>query len=189
MKKIINDQPDSPSRRNFIRHSSLGLLLLTTGSHSLLLGGCTKTDNPPQQFTFALKDKTFFAALLPAIIDDSLIHKPRHLQRYIDHIELYIATLPPVNQQEFQDLLTILHSPVRGLVTGVWTSWENTTPQQVNQFLERWRTSSIQLFKKAYSSLLNLSLMKWYDLPIAWPAINYPGPPYQSHLVTPPNHY
>lgn len=65
----------------------------------------------------------------------------------------------------------------RGLLTGVWGSWETASPSQVEAFLRRWRYSRFGLFQSAYAALHDLVLGAWYGQPEAWAAIGYPGPP------------
>jgi hypothetical protein len=44
-------------------------------------------------------------------------------------------------------------------------------------FLARWRTSRFDLARAGYQALTQLIQAAWYDNPVAWRAIGYPGPP------------
>ncbi|WP_263078960.1 hypothetical protein [Endozoicomonas sp. Mp262] len=189
MEKIKNNQPDNLSRRNFIRQSSLGLTLLAfSGSCSLVISNDSQALTTGKDAWLTREDHAFFSATLPVIIGAPLAeHKVLNL--FIHTIDTYLKTLPPISQQEFRDLLALLTSPIKGAITGVWKKWEHASRHAIEHFLEGWRTSSLELLKKAYGSLINLSLMQWYGLEQSWPDISYPGPPYKHQLITRPNNY
>ena len=185
MKTTTKNQPDNLSRRNFIRASASGLILLSISSPSSL--AADKRHPQPQRLTIA--GRAFIAAILPAIVSAPALYDKLVLTQTINHIDHYLKTLPIATQQEFRNLLTILSSSGKGFLTGVWGSWEKAGIKKIHRFLERWRTSSITLLRKAYNSLINLCLMTWYGMDIAWSAIDYPGAPFAQQLITPPNHF
>ena len=134
-------------------------------------------------------DRMFFRAVLPVMIENEQLLDNMILTDYINHIDSYLKTLPAVSQEEFRDLLNILSSPGKVVLTGIWGRWDNANAKNIEQFLERWRSSSLALLRKAYSSILNLSAMKWYDMERSWPNIGYPKHPYGEQLITPHNNF
>lgn len=100
------------------------------------------------------------------------------LARTIDGIGQAIAGLSAAAQKELGELFGLMDFPLtRGLLTGVWGSWESATPTQVEGFLRRWRYSRFELFQSAYAALHDLVLGAWYGQPESWAAVGYPGPP------------
>jgi hypothetical protein len=89
-----------------------------------------------------------------------------------------IAGLPPAAQREVDQLFALLaFAPARVALARLSSPWPLASRDEVAAFLDRWRTSRVQLFRAAYDALHQLVFAAWYGQPSAWPAIGYPGPP------------
>ena len=81
-------------------------------------------------------------------------------------------------QQEIGELFSFLHTPpLRVAFAGLWASVEESTPEQLAQFLARWRDSRFALQRASYRALTQLIQAAWYGNSSSWTAIGYPGPP------------
>ncbi|MCX4027277.1 twin-arginine translocation pathway signal protein [Endozoicomonas sp. SM1973] len=109
---------------------------------------------------------------------------------FLKQLDEKLAYLSPALQLELRELLDLVGSPFsRWLITGIHSSWENTSTLAIENFLRRWQTSRIKLLRKAHHGLTQLCIMAWYSLSDSWPAIGYPGPPFQQTLITPSNQF
>ncbi|RRJ82679.1 twin-arginine translocation pathway signal protein [Aestuariirhabdus litorea] len=188
-------QATDPSRRRLLRSGLLGTLLLAGSGTLASLGGCSR--QPPAATglqRLRAEDQAFFAALYPVVLGSSLApesaRRDRQLAEAITSLDRFIAHISPALQEQLTQLLDLLHSSAtRGLLTGVWGGWSSASDEQLNAFLLRWRDSSLATLRMGYSQLMQLMVMAWYLVPDSWPAVGYPGPPYQDQLITSPNHY
>lgn len=85
-----------------------------------------------------------------------------------------IDGLPHVTRGELDQLFGLLASHPGRWLAGL--DWADATPDQVALFLQRWRTSSFDLFVIGYQAMHDLVLGSWYADPSSWDAISYPGP-------------
>ncbi len=100
------------------------------------------------------------------------------LRDVVDGTDAAIASLTPSVQREIAQLFKLLgFPPARFLVAGVHGSWEEAGAQEIERFLQSWRTSRIATFRSGYDALHQLILAAWYGNPAAWRRIGYPGPP------------
>jgi hypothetical protein len=89
-----------------------------------------------------------------------------------------VAGLSIPVQQEMGELFSFLHTaPLRLAVAGLWSPLEESTPQQIGEFLLRWRDSPFDLQRASYRALTQLIQAAWYGNSTSWAAIGYPGPP------------
>ena len=89
-----------------------------------------------------------------------------------------VAGLSVPVQQEIGELFSFLHTPpLRVAFAGLWSPLEESTPQQIVEFLVRWRDSPFDLQRASYRALTQLIQAAWYGSNPSWAAIGYPGPP------------
>jgi hypothetical protein len=86
-----------------------------------------------------------------------------------------IAGLPRPTRTELGELFALLASAPGRWLAGV-ERWDDAGVTQVSELLQRWRTSSFDLFQVAYHALHDLVLGAYYADPSTWKAIGYPGP-------------
>jgi hypothetical protein len=89
-----------------------------------------------------------------------------------------VSGLAPAVQEEIGQLLSLLaFAPTRLLVAGVASPWSEASAQEIGAFLHRWRDSRFELKRSGSRALTQLIQGAWYDNPLAWTVIGYPGPP------------
>ncbi|HEX7929166.1 MAG TPA: hypothetical protein VF678_16340, partial [bacterium] len=77
-------------------------------------------------------------------------------------------------QQAF-DLLNL--SVVRWLVAGVSSPWASASADQVNAFLEGFRTSMFATKRQIFQLLDGVATVGWSGQKASWAALGYQGPP------------
>ncbi len=103
--------------------------------------------------------------------DASLAAAMATLDDYLAHLSL------PLQRQAraLLDVLALL--PVRWLLLRSRVRWREATPERVEAFLRRAQQSRLFLLRRAYDFLQSMTVLAWFDLPVAWADIGYPGPP------------
>jgi len=165
-------------RRSFLKIGAAGAITLAAG------GALYRLANPPAlPHPFALQGEAqaVLRAVIPAMLGPALPADgaPRQaaLAAATGRVLTAIHGLPLATQKEVQDLFGLLAlGPARRLLAGVAGGWEHADPQQVDAFLQSWRTHSLAMLRVAYGALHDLIIGAWYADPSTWSAIGYPGP-------------
>jgi hypothetical protein len=122
------------------------------------------------------------AAFVPVILEGALptddVARPAAIGEVIAAFERAVAGMSPAVRAEVDDLFALFRvAPMRIAFTGLWQPVEETPPAELAAFLARWRTSSYDIQRAGYRALTQLVQAAWYDQPLAWRTIGYPGPP------------
>ncbi|QXH51261.1 twin-arginine translocation pathway signal protein [Pseudomonas fakonensis] len=157
-------------RRELLKFGLGASLFLGTAS----LVGCSKQGAAAGYQVLRDDDLPLLEALIPVVLAGT----QASVHTVLSSLDSKVAALSPAMLKLTRQLFDVLSLPVtRGPLTGVWGSWGNASSKQVEAFLERWRTSSLEMLRQGHASLLQLLLMAWYERPEAWAACGYPGPP------------
>lgn len=121
-------------------------------------------------------------AIVPVVLAGSLpadaAARNAAVDQVIEAFDRAITGLSPAVQAEIGELLDVLrYAPTRVALAGITGSWAHASPESIAAFLQRWRTSRFDLLRSGYQALTQLIQAAWYDNPLAWKAIGYPGPP------------
>jgi hypothetical protein len=168
----------APSRRQFIQVGLAG---------SAILVAARLLDRPAAApaGTYRVLDARsagVVTALAPAVLAGALPVTPGErgsaIREVVEAFDRAVSGLGPAVQGEIDELLALLrYAPTRIALTGLWSSWEDASPEAVAAFLARWRQSPFELPRAGYQALTQLLQAAWYGNARAWPAIGYPGPP------------
>jgi hypothetical protein len=165
---------DSPSmqRRTFLRLSILGAAVLGVGTIVVRVAGRRSPADARADADAVLRGviPALLAGVLPLESDANQIAQREALQR----TQAAIAGLPPAARAELDQLFGLLASHPGRWLAGV--DWAAATPEQASAFLQRWRTSSFDLFVAGYQAMHDLVLGSWYADASSWDSIGYPGP-------------
>jgi len=179
-------------RRQFLKLGAASSAALTTVSLTATLSGCSDPIPTDGQWkTLRPSDRVFLSAVAPVMLKGSLPDDPTAQKAAIDTMLTYtddaIFNLGPHNAKQMSELFDLLNFGLsRGLTTGVWSSWDKADEAQIENFLNRWRESSLSLFNFAYNGLNKLMCATWFGQPESWQQVGYPGPPYPDVLITKP---
>lgn len=170
-------------RRSFLKLGVLGSLALGTVGLGAGLTGCHRqVEAAAQGFRFLRDaDLKLFRALVPAITsgtwpEDKAAREARMLD-ILRRIDSACWRLGAPAQGEVLKLFDLLNMGItRRLVAGVPGPWDQVSAEDVDAFLNRWRSSSMGLFNAGYHVLNKLVVVSNYSIPAVWPSAGYPGP-------------
>jgi len=103
--------------------------------------------------------------------EESLAAAMATLDDYLAHLSL------PLQRQARLLLGALALLPVRWLLLGSWARWRDTAPERIEAFLRRAQGSRLFALRRVYDFLQSMTTVAWFDLPVAWNEIGYPGPP------------
>lgn len=170
------------SRRSFLKLGLAGSLALGSTSLVASLAGCGKREQAIAQGFAFLRDEdvVLFRALTPVILGEALPTDERRealVAETLARLDGACFLLEPTGAQALLKLFDLLHMRVaRWLTTGVSAPWDQASVADIEQFLERWRGSSIEAFNGGYRFLSKLVASSYYAIPSTWPQAGYPGP-------------
>ncbi|MDG9922514.1 MULTISPECIES: twin-arginine translocation pathway signal protein [unclassified Pseudomonas] len=179
MSDISNAAPQL-SRRGLLKVGLLGGAFLATAGVTASLSGCSASGPAAGYAALRGSDLPSLRAIIPVVLDgavsaDAMQAAVDATLQGIDHNLNYLSPeLLKLTQQLF-DVLAM--AVTRGPLSGIWGSWENASKADIQQFLNRWEHSSLDLLRMGHASLLQLVLMAWYARPQSWAHCGYPGPP------------
>jgi hypothetical protein len=171
------------SRRSFLKLGVAGTLALGTVGFGAGLTGCHRREEAAAQGYKFLRDADLilFRALIPAITDGTLpteaAAREARMLEILMRIDAGCWRLGAPAQKEVKKLFDLLNFGLtRRLAAGVSSPWDEVSAADAAVFLERWRNSSIGLFKAGYRVLVKLVAVSNYSIPAVWPLAGYPGP-------------
>lgn len=184
-------------RRQFLKLGAASSAALTAVSLTATLSGCSDSVPLSQQSgagqwkSLRAGDRVFLSAVAPVMLKGTLPTDAKAQKAAIDTMLAYtdaaIFNLGPHNAKQMSELFDLLNFGLsRGLTTGVWSSWDKADEAQIENFLNRWRDSSLSLFNLAYNGLNKLMCATWFGQSESWQQVGYPGPLYPDVLITKP---
>ena len=168
------------SRRNLLKVGLMGTAFLATAGLTAGLSGCSASTPKAGFAVIRESDLAFLHALIPVMLAGAVTAEqmPAAVSATLENLDYSLNHLSPELLKLTVQLFDVLAMPItRGPLTGVWGSWENASPADVQAFLDRWQNSSIGLLKMGHASLLQLVMMSWYSREESWAHCGYPGPP------------
>lgn len=166
-------QAHALSRRTFLRLGTWGTLAIATTSGTALTACSSAPPTASKGFSFLRDgDLSLFSALIPVVLGD-MVHSQSHnyqalVVNILKNIDGACASLAYKAQSEIYKLLDLLNGRVtRWLTTGVWDRWQQAGSTEVNNFLQRWQSSSIGPFNAGYRVLSKLVAVSYFGLPEA----------------------
>jgi hypothetical protein len=168
------------TRRSFLKIGVAGALLLAAG------GAAYRWSQPaatPNKFILDNDALAVLAAVIPSMLgpvlpgEDQPVARAIAVQATAGRVRDAVLGLPLATQKEVQDLFGLLAlGPARRLLARVAGGWPQAKPQQVDAFLQSWRTHRLATLRIAYMAMHDLIIGAWYAEPSTWAAIGYPGP-------------
>jgi len=135
----------------------------------------------PQRVALSATGEEILRAICPVVLGGLLPAagpaRQSVLETGLASLDQYIAYLSSPLQREVRELFATLDLlPVRVLLTGRFARWSDTPPEAVESFLHSARSSRIFLLRRVYAFLQSLVVLGFFDQPIAWERVGYPGP-------------
>jgi len=127
------------------------------------------------------RGRAVFHAIARAVLDGSLPSDPAEreatLVAHMQRLDAGLAAFPAGTQAELSQLLALLASaPGRIALAGLHTDWADASVAELQQALQRMRTSSLAMRQQIYHALRDLTNGVFYADPKLWPLMGYPGP-------------
>ncbi|ALI01056.1 twin-arginine translocation pathway signal protein [Pseudomonas sp. FW306-02-F02-AA] len=173
---------ESPAltRRSLLKFSLCASAFLTAAGLGASLSGCSASSPASGFAMLRSSDLPFLRALVPVMLDGAVaVEKlPGAIEGTLKSLDHDLNHLSPEMLKLTQQLFDVLGMTItRGPLTGIWGHWENTSSDDIRQFLRRWQNSSLSLLRMGHSSILQLVMMAWYKRAESWAHCGYPGPP------------
>ena len=178
MNPIISSAFDAAvSRRGFMSGSAA--LMLTAGAGLATLTGCSRQTAADYRY-LTDDDVALLTALAPVILGPAY---PGTLaeqadKRLLASLDRTIHNLNGFARKELLQLLQMLASaPLRLALGAPFSGWQQASAEDVEDFLQNWRNSSVAVKRTGYSVLCKLFSLVWYAQPENYALAGYPGPP------------
>lgn len=175
------------SRRGLLKAGLLGSAAVWAGG----LVGCRRgspvgVEGP--RVALSPRGEEIMRAVIPVVLGDLLpaasAARQQALEAGVAGLDDYLAHLSLPLQEEARDVFETLDLlPVRILLVGTWGRWRDASPEAIESFLRSARQSRFDLLRRMYAFLQSMAELAWFDQPLAWPAIGYPGPPFDRPVV------
>ena len=141
----------------------------------------------PRQGGLSAAGEEVLRAVVPVVLGPLLPEDPAARAQALDDalraLDDYLVHLSLPLQRQARGLLAALHLlPARLLLLGTARRWRDAAPVRVEAFLRRARGSRLFLLRRVYEFLHSMTMIAWFDLPVAWAEIGYPGPPIERPL-------
>ncbi len=136
----------------------------------------------PRTGALSRSGEEILRAVAPVVLGPLLPTERSARERALDDamavIDDYVAHLSLPLQREARMTLAVLHSlPARALLLRTRREWRDASPARVEAFLRMAKHSPVFLLRRIYDFLQSMTVIAWFDLPIAWNETGYPGPP------------
>jgi hypothetical protein len=172
------------SRRTFVAAGVAGAAALAAawwlrGRHAVDMT-TVSTDQSPM--VMDADASAIIAAIVPVMLAGALPVETKSraeaIRETVAGVDRTVIGLPPAAQKELAQLFALLaFTPGRLALARISAPWDQASPDEVADFLERWRNSGFTLLRSAYDALHQLIFAAWYGNPVSWAAIGYGGPP------------
>ena len=167
-----------PSRRTFVKVGLAGAALFAVAR----FGNGPLAAAAPTYRLLDEKAAGIVKALAPIVLATALPEEAAAREQALSAIVLSFdraaSSLAPVVQREIVDLFLFLDfAPTRVAFAHLWAPVAESTAEELRSFLSRWRESPFKLQQASYQALTQFIHASWYDMPEAWVALSYPGPP------------
>ncbi|MDH4189830.1 MAG: hypothetical protein OEW21_06465 [Betaproteobacteria bacterium] len=179
--QLVRREP--ASRRQFLKTGLVGSLALVSAGVAgrwLIRTAYAEMSEPALGF-LRPRDRALVRAITAAFLDGVLPREAALRRQTVEQAILgadrYFSTFAPAVQAEALGAFDLLNLWLgRRLVAGVSEPWERAKAEEVNRFLESFRTSGFDTFRQIYRLLEGIATVGWYGLPASWPQLGYPGP-------------
>jgi hypothetical protein len=176
---MVSDAPRSPSRRSLLKRGLLGSALLAAGGAGFLALRPGRRLPPPADGlrVFSLREYATLDALahrlvakLPGWPTVEEVGVARAVDRIAERVE-------PSALAELKQLLGLFENGLAGFLFGGRTEpFTALDAASQDRVLEEWRDSRIALRRTGYNALRTLVLAGYYQSPLTWKPLGYPGP-------------
>jgi hypothetical protein len=177
---MVSDAPRSPSRRSLLKRGLLGGALLAVGGAGVLaFRGTRRVALPPEGLRVFSPEQY---AVLDALAHRMVGTLPGWPTVEVVGVALAVDRIAqrtePSVQAELKQLLGLFENALSGFLFGGWTSpFTALEAAAQDRVLQEWRDSRIAIRRTGYNALRTLVLAGYFQSPLTWKPMGYPGPP------------
>ncbi|MGO8969298.1 MAG: gluconate 2-dehydrogenase subunit 3 family protein [Myxococcaceae bacterium] len=174
-----SDAPRSPSRRSLLKRGLVGSVLLAVGGAGFLALRAGKRVPLPAGGLKVFSEREYgvldalarrFIGTLPGWPSVDEVGVAQAVDRIAQRAE-------PSVQAELKQLLGLFDNALAGFLFGGRTEpFTALDAAAQDRVLEEWRDSGVALRRTGYNALRTLVLAGYYQSPLTWKPIGYPGP-------------
>jgi hypothetical protein len=176
---MVSDAPRSPSRRTLLKRGLLGGVLLGIGGAGFLALRGGKRVRVPADGLHVFSEQQY--AVLDALAHRFIGKAPGWptaedvgVALAVDRI---VERTEPSVQAELKQLLGLFENALAGFLFGGRTQLFSALDAEAqDRVLEEWRDSRIAVRRTGYNALRTLVLAGYYQSPLTWKPLGYPGP-------------
>jgi hypothetical protein len=167
-----------PTRRQFIKVGLAGTALLVTTRWLDRSEAAPATNFRILDAAAVVMASAFVPVVLAGSLPEEIEARARAIREIVEAFDRAVSGLSPAVQKEVDQLFSVLRfPPTRLAFTGLWTSVEESAPEEIAAFFTRWRNSRFDIQRAGYQALSQLIQAAWYGNPASWATIGYAGPP------------
>jgi len=176
---MVLDAPRSPSRRSLLKRGLLGGALLAAGGAGFLLLRAGKRVPVPSAGLHVFSEAEY--GVLDALAHRLIGNLPGWPS--VEEVGVALAVdriaerAEPSVRAELKQLLGLFDNALAGFLFGGRTvPFTALAPAAQDRVLEEWRDSRIAVRRTGYNALRTLVLAGYFQSPLTWKPIGYPGP-------------
>jgi hypothetical protein len=173
------ETPSSPSRRSILKRGLLGGALLAAGGSGFLAFRRGWSIPPPGEglHTFSPREYAVLDALAHRFIGVRPGWPSVELVGVALAVDRIVERTEPSVRAELKQLLGLFDNALAGFLFGGRTRpFTALDAADQDRVLEEWRDSRIAVRRTGYNALRTLVLAGYYQSPLTWKPIGYPGP-------------
>lgn len=171
-------------RRDFLKLSAGGLASLSLLGLGTQLSGCSHPiGTPAAGFQWLQTEdlpllRLLVAACAGPALPEATQSREATLQEGLQRLDQSLLALGTPAQQQLRQLLDLLHwAPFRRLAGGVSKPWSQAQSDDMEQMLQRFGASRLNLLNGAMRALSKLGAFAFWGQDAGSRAARYPGPP------------
>lgn len=172
--RAIN-HPLTPKRRWFLKTA------LALGAVGATLGGLVFWHRGVSDGKLTDHGRDVFKGLAIGFVGPMLPKDPVQreivLGRHLQHLEAFLATMPPVLQVEVNAVAGLLaNMPTRRMLTGLGSRWMDATEAEIADAIESMRMNPLPSNRLTYQVVRAITCMSFFTNSDNWSLTGYPGP-------------
>src|SRR5450755_3604660 len=177
---MVSDAPRSPSRRTLLKRGLFGGAVLAIGGAGFLALRGGKRVLAPGEGLHVFSEGQY--AVLDALAHRFIGRAPGWPTVEVVGVALAVDRIAqrtePSVQAELKQLLGLFENALSGFLFGGWTSpFTALEAAAQDRVLQEWRDSRIAIRRTGYNALRTLVLAGYFQSPLTWKPMGYPGPP------------
>lgn len=168
-------------RRGFLKTSFWGGVTLSAAGVTASLTGCGgKAVSVAEGYRYLRPDDLpLFRAIIPAVLSP-IASQPGFdatVDRVLQRVDMFGFNLDAPARAQIYQLFDLLNMrATRWLTTGIASTWQDASAEEVAAFLTKWQTSSIGLFNVGYRALSKFVGVGYFSLAESRAYSAYSGP-------------